>query len=114
MHPHSIPSAVSGSPGSLYLELENGAKHGPFEYLINAIGRTPETAGLELEQLGVKMVKHKYIGVDAYQNTSVQGIFAVGDCCGKVHNSCMTQASGYRVSSFSVRWPPVGLMRPGF
>ncbi|KAJ7595557.1 hypothetical protein C8J56DRAFT_1115547 [Mycena floridula] len=48
-----------------------------------AIGRKLATKGMGLEELGVKLNKKGDIVVDEYQNTSVDGIYAIGDVQGK-------------------------------
>ncbi|MBW8887963.1 MAG: dihydrolipoyl dehydrogenase [Fibrobacteres bacterium] len=48
-----------------------------------AVGMVPNTKDLGLEQVGVKLDERGFIKVDAYQETSVKGIFAIGDCAGK-------------------------------
>lgn len=48
-----------------------------------AIGRSPETAGLELETAGVKLTSRGHIAVDEFQNTSVDSIYALGDVTGQ-------------------------------
>lgn len=45
-----------------------------------AIGRRPVTRGLGLEALGVAQNKRGFIEVDGEFRTSVQGIYAIGDC----------------------------------
>ena len=45
-----------------------------------AIGRRPVTRGLGLEELGVSMTARGVIEVDETFQTSVPGIFAIGDC----------------------------------
>uniref|UniRef100_A0A4W4G496 Glutathione reductase, mitochondrial n=1 Tax=Electrophorus electricus TaxID=8005 RepID=A0A4W4G496_ELEEL len=51
--------------------------------LLWAIGREPNTAGLNLSQMGVKLDPKGCIVVDEFQNTTRQGIYALGDVCGK-------------------------------
>jgi dihydrolipoamide dehydrogenase len=48
------------------------------EYLLVATGRTPVTAGLEVESAGIALDKG-YVKVDALYRTSVAGISAIGD-----------------------------------
>jgi dihydrolipoamide dehydrogenase len=48
-----------------------------------AVGMTPNTKDLGLEQVGVKLDERGFIKVDAFQETSVKGIFAIGDVSGK-------------------------------
>ena len=49
------------------------------DVVLVAIGRRPYTAGLGLEELGVAMDKRGVIQVDEDFETSVKGIFAIGD-----------------------------------
>jgi dihydrolipoamide dehydrogenase len=44
------------------------------------IGRRPYTKGLGLEELGVEMDKRGVIQVDGHYKTSVDGVYAIGDC----------------------------------
>ncbi|HMV68641.1 MAG TPA: dihydrolipoyl dehydrogenase [Myxococcota bacterium] len=46
-----------------------------------ALGISPNTAGLGLEELGVKLDKRGLIEVDSSHRTSAPGVYAVGDCC---------------------------------
>jgi pyruvate/2-oxoglutarate dehydrogenase complex dihydrolipoamide dehydrogenase (E3) component len=52
-------------------------------HLLLAIGRRPNTDDLGLENAGVKTDSRGYIEVDDQLNTSVAGIWALGDCNGK-------------------------------
>ncbi len=48
-----------------------------------AVGMSPNTKDLGLEQVGIKLDERGFIKVDAYQETSIGGIFAIGDVAGK-------------------------------
>ncbi|KKK12959.1 hypothetical protein AOCH_004857, partial [Aspergillus ochraceoroseus] len=50
--------------------------------LLWAIGRAPEIEDLNLEIPGVTLNKGNHIAVDEYQNTNVEGIYALGDVTG--------------------------------
>ena len=50
-----------------------------------ALGRQPNVTGLGLEDLGVKIHEHGGIEVDAYSQTSVPNIYAVGDVTNRVN-----------------------------
>ncbi len=50
------------------------------ERVLVAIGRRPYTEGLGLEALGVEIDNRGVIQVDARFQTSVPGVFAIGDC----------------------------------
>jgi dihydrolipoamide dehydrogenase len=54
-----------------------------FERVLTAVGRSPRTDGLGIEEIGVEKDEHGFIRVDAEQRTSVASIFAVGDVAGE-------------------------------
>jgi dihydrolipoamide dehydrogenase len=49
------------------------------DIVLVAIGRRPLVEGLGLDKVGVKLTEHGRIAVDAHLQTSVPGIYAVGD-----------------------------------
>jgi len=49
------------------------------DVVLVAIGRRPYVAGLGLDKVGVKLTDHGRIAVDAHFQTSVPGIYAIGD-----------------------------------
>ena len=51
--------------------------------LLWAIGRAPEIETLNPANVGVKLTSNGHIEVDSYQNTSVDGIYALGDVNGQ-------------------------------
>lgn len=65
----------------LHLTLSNGDTL-TTEALLFAAGRTPNTAGLGLEETGVAMDKAGYIVVDENYQTNVSGVYAAGDVVG--------------------------------
>ncbi len=66
--------------------LVDGGEQGKIEtdLLVFAIGRTPKTSGLGLENAGVEMDGNGAIKVDAYNRTNVESIYAVGDVTDRV------------------------------
>ncbi|RZJ50532.1 MAG: mercuric reductase [Flavobacterium sp.] len=52
-------------------------------HLLLAIGRLPNTDTLHLENTTIELDEKNYIKVNDYCQTSVEGIFAIGDCNGK-------------------------------
>jgi mercuric reductase len=52
------------------------------EALLVATGRRPKTRGLGLEEIGVALDPRGYVKTDETMKTSVDGIFAAGDCVG--------------------------------
>jgi dihydrolipoamide dehydrogenase len=58
----------------------DGNKHrAEFDRLVVAIGRAPNTAGLNMESVGLKLDPRGYVEVDSLCRTSVPGIYAIGD-----------------------------------
>jgi dihydrolipoamide dehydrogenase len=49
------------------------------EIVLMAIGRKPYTEGLGLEKVGVKLDERKRVEVDEFFESSVEGIYAIGD-----------------------------------
>lgn len=79
LHTHSVPKeVVKEADGSVTLHLENGQSQN-VDTLIWAIGRHPATDAINLSATGVATNAKGFIKVDEYQNTSVNGIYCVGD-----------------------------------
>lgn len=98
LHTNSVPKAVvKNADGSLTLQLENGHEQ-TVDCLIWAIGREPATDNINLDVTGVKLNDRGYIQVDKYQNTSVPGVYAVGDNTGAVELTPVAVAAGRRLS----------------
>ena len=49
------------------------------DYCLVAVGRSPYTEGLGLENIGIQLDERKRISVNEHLETSVPGIFAIGD-----------------------------------
>ncbi|PLV57816.1 glutathione-disulfide reductase [Erwinia sp. B116] len=98
LHTEAVPKAVvKNADGSLTLQLEDGREQ-TVDSLIWAIGREPMTDNLNIEAAGVKLNEKGYISVDKYQNTSVEGVYAVGDNTGAVELTPVAVAAGRRLS----------------
>lgn len=76
--------SVSKTESGLKLSLNRLAKDTEEELEANkvliAVGRRPVTGGLGLDKLGVTVDRRGFIEVDGAFQTSVPGIFAIGDC----------------------------------
>ena len=64
-----------------------------------AIGREPNTGGMGLEELGVKLDEKNDVVVDEYQNTNVPGVHAIGDVQGKWLLTPVAIAAGRRLAN---------------
>ncbi|KAL1865851.1 hypothetical protein VTK73DRAFT_5030 [Phialemonium thermophilum] len=77
---------------------ESGVLTG-LDHLIWAIGRTPATKGIGLEEVGVKLGEKGHIVVDEFQNTSVENIYSLGDATGPVDLTPVAIAAGRRLAA---------------
>ena len=62
--------------------------------VLMAIGVQPNTDGANLQAAGVKLDKRGYIEVDECMRTNVPGIYAIGDCTGKLLLAHVASAMG--------------------
>ena len=67
--------------------------------LLWAIGRGAETRNLGLENTGIKLDKTGHIVVDTYQNTSVPGVYALGDITGQAELTPVAIAAGRQLGN---------------
>ncbi|ANC30872.1 NAD(P)H-quinone dehydrogenase [Isoptericola dokdonensis] len=51
-------------------------------HVLVAVGGVPNTAGIGLEEAGVRLTDSGHIAVDKVSRTSVRGVYAAGDCTG--------------------------------
>ena len=75
---HAV-AALEGEPGRVRLRGADGSLSEPFDQVVFATGRRPNTAGLGLERAGVALDARGHIAIDELNATSVAGIDAVGD-----------------------------------
>ncbi len=67
--------------------------------LLFATGRVPNVAGLGLEQVGVRLGERGEIEVDAFSQTSVENIYAVGDVTDRINLTPVALAEGSAVAT---------------
>ncbi len=98
LHTHSVPESLARQDdGSLLLSFENGQQL-ETDVVIWAIGRTPATADLGLESIGITTDDRGYIPVDDFANTSATGVYALGDCIGKIELTPVAVKAGRLLS----------------
>jgi glutathione reductase (NADPH) len=95
--PAGVPSAVHGT-GPLTLELVDGRRHGEFDAVVWAIGRSPNIDALSLENARIMPTALGHVPVDDYQNTEVDGVYAVGDVTGRAELTPVAIAAGRRLA----------------
>ena len=80
---NSKVSGVNVEDGNVNVEFEDNAgevKKLNGDKVLVAVGRKPNTKGLNLEAAGVEVDERGFIKVDEHFKTSCDSIFAVGDC----------------------------------
>ena len=70
-----------GNHFSVFFEHGDGEQQVKADLVLNALGRRPNLAGLDLEKAGVAL-EGPAICTDLEQRTTVSHLFAAGDCCG--------------------------------
>ncbi len=85
---HTGARLESAEPGDEGVTLKFKDKDGEEQTLtvdrvLSAVGRVPNTEDVGLEEVGVELSeKGGFIEVDEWMRTSVEGVYAVGDCAG--------------------------------
>jgi dihydrolipoamide dehydrogenase len=79
-----VQKIVEGPDGRLQVTAAVGGEEKifPAQYVLMAVGRKPNVEGLGLEEAGVKFSK-KGIEVNDKMETSIPGVYAIGDVTGK-------------------------------
>ena len=93
-----IAEVIKEADGTLTLVDDKGNKTGGFNELIWAIGRHPNTEGLNLDKANIAVDEQGYIVTDIYQNTNVENIFALGDVTGRAPLTPVAIAAGRRLA----------------
>ncbi|MGH3510014.1 MAG: dihydrolipoyl dehydrogenase family protein, partial [Nocardioidaceae bacterium] len=66
--------------------------------VLQAIGFAPRVEGFGLEEAGVALTDRGAIGADEVGRTNVEGIYAIGDCTGKIMLAHAAEAQGIVVA----------------
>lgn len=89
----------SGSASSTPITVTyNNGEQAEFDEVIWAIGRDPHNNGIGQQQAGVALDGRGHVRVDDYQNTNIEGIYALGDCTGRVELTPVAIAAGRRLA----------------
>ena len=82
LHTHKVPVKLEKTAEGITIHFEDGTSHTASQ-VIWATGRRPNVKSLQLEKAGVTLNERGFIQVDEYQNTVVEGIYALGDVTGE-------------------------------
>lgn len=98
LHTHAnATEVVKNTDDSLTISFDNGETI-TVDCLIWAIGRAANTSGFGLEKTGVKLTEKVTIYSDEFENTSVPGIYALGDVTGKLDLTPVAVKAGRQLS----------------
>jgi len=93
LHPGSVPQRIQRTDDGYVLVL--GAERvRSFPWVLNATGRTPNTKGLGLETLGLKLAANGAVPVNDEHDTEVPGVYAVGDVTDRLNLTPVAIAQG--------------------
>ena len=93
-----VPAGLEKTDGGLVMTSEDGQQFGPVDCVLWAVGREPNTDGLNLEAAGVATDANGYVPTDLYQQTNVDNIFALGDVTGREQLTPVAIAAGRRLA----------------
>jgi glutathione reductase (NADPH) len=98
IHDHVVPAQVRADSGLKTLTAVDGREFAGFDCLLWAVGRAANVSGLDLKQAGVAVDDCNFVVTDAFQNTNVPGLYAIGDVTGRAALTPVAIASGRRLS----------------
>jgi glutathione reductase (NADPH) len=89
---------ASRQDDGIAVDLDNGATLEGFDTLFWAVGRRPNTDGIDLAATGLAVNPNGTLAVDDFQQTGVPGIYAIGDVVGKFELTPVAIAAGRRLA----------------
>ncbi|MDH4107403.1 MAG: glutathione-disulfide reductase [Gammaproteobacteria bacterium] len=93
-----VPQELEKSRDELHLVADDGRRFGPFDCVVWAVGRAPNTAGLGAENALIEVDGYGFIPVDDYQRTNVENVYALGDVTGRQALTPVAIAAGRRLA----------------
>lgn len=93
-----VPASVRKTDDGLVLASEDGREFGPVDALIWAVGRSPNTATLNLDNAGVNKDDRGFVPTNDLQATNVENIHALGDVTGRAALTPVAIAAGRRLA----------------
>ncbi len=95
---HVTVMDVQKGDAGLRVEFGNGEIIDGVDTLIWAIGRRPNTDRIGIEHTGLELNANGTITVDHFQQTSIGGVYAIGDVIGKYELTPVAIAAGRRLA----------------
>ena len=81
VHTDTYAKAVRSDDGAVVVETDTGDEVSGDELMV-ATGRTPNTDTLDVDAAGIETDDAGFVEVDEYMQTSVDGVYALGDIAG--------------------------------
>ena len=72
-----------GKKGEVVVETKEGERTLPADKVIVSVGRRPNSEGLGLSEIGVKVDERGFVPADRQQRTNVANVFSIGDLAGE-------------------------------
>jgi glutathione reductase (NADPH) len=94
----NVERVEKSEQGKLSVYCQSGITIDNLDCLIWAVGRAPNTQDLNLAATGIDVTEAGYIPTDAYQNTNIPGVYAVGDVTGRAQLTPVAIAAARRLS----------------
>jgi len=93
-----VPASVRKTDGGLVVVAEDGREFGPVDALVWAVGRSPNTATLDVDKAGIAMDERGFVPTDDLQRTNIEHIHALGDVTGRAALTPVAIAAGRRLA----------------
>jgi glutathione reductase (NADPH) len=93
-----IPAAARKTEDGIVVTANDGREFGPVDALLWAIGRSPNTATLDLAKAGINMDEHGFVPTDEMQQTNLEHVHAIGDVTGRAALTPVAIAAGRRLA----------------
>jgi glutathione reductase (NADPH) len=98
IHTGVVPAALRERAGSKAVVAADGREFAGFDCILWAIGRSANVTGLAPDAAGVVRNADGFIVTDAFQNTNIAGVYAIGDVTGRAALTPVAIAAGRRLS----------------
>jgi glutathione reductase (NADPH) len=98
IHTGVVPGALLEQSGGKTLVAADGREFPGYDCVLWAIGRSADVAGLDLRAAGVVLDAAGFVATDKFQNTQVEGVYAIGDVTGRAQLTPVAIAAGRRLS----------------
>jgi glutathione reductase (NADPH) len=92
-------AGLTRTANGIALDAADGERIDGFDSVIWAVGRAPNTHGLNTQAAGLETRSNGIVPTDEYQNTNVPGIYAIGDITGRTPLTPVAIAAGRRLAA---------------